>query len=386
MYIRLAYAESTPYARVTYVHTIIVCIRPETGCHTIYVFLVKLLGVGLPAMSARHAAAHARLALHRLTPAKWNTHFRFVMRALPFDKRRAEARMTVRTPMLCYICGSGCDSAAHILVCPVVKAARHLISERVRIVLSKDPMETLLAQAPGGDPLLTMVIVTLNWAVWHLRTTFFSTLRETPGERASAERIANCTLMNLRLEGDRTPTTVQRLVALATQPPDSVAVAFTDGSEKDGQCGAGYTVQAPGLEREDYSHHLGEGGTNNDAEMAALQGALRRLLVLHREGRFKRAILFSDSACCLGYLLLGWRCPIQNLGLARETRRLYHLALKRFDLRLYWIRGHSGIPGNERADELARKGMEGATSGSGIDDGAVSAATRGRGPCQLHFA
>ena len=40
MYIRLAYAESTSYARVTYVHTIIVCIPPYTGCHTIYFFLV----------------------------------------------------------------------------------------------------------------------------------------------------------------------------------------------------------------------------------------------------------------------------------------------------------------------------------------------------------
>ena len=324
--------------------------------------LHKLLGTGATVVKARHAAAHARSTIHRLTPAKWNTHFRFVMRALPFDKRRAEAHMPVRHPMCCYMCGVGQDSAAHIFECLVVQEARALLKLKTQMDITDEPEEVALAKAPSHYPLHTMLIVTLNWAVWHLRTTFFATLLKPPPTGTAAERIVDCTLHHLRLEGDRTPGTVQRLVALATQPPKTVAVAFTDGSEKDGRCGAGFTVEAPGRTIEKYSHYLGLGGTNNDAEMGALKGALRRLLELQRAEGFKQAILFSDSACCLGYLIHGWKSPIQDLVMARETRRLYHLAQRRMDIRMYWIRGHAGIPGNELADDLARQGMEGRTT------------------------
>ena len=58
-----------------------------------------------------------------------------------------------------------------------------------------------------------------------------------------------------------------------------------------------------------------------------------------------------------------------HLVLARETRRLYHLAQRRMDIRMYWIRGHAGIPGNELADDLARQGMEGRTTAEWLNTG-----------------
>ena len=154
------------------------------------------------------------------------------------------------------------------------------------------------------------------------------------------------------------------MVALANQPPPGVAVCFTDGSRlDDGHAGAGYTILIPGFGEEGHADYLGR-CDNNEAEMEAILRSFRRLIARHREGWRGRGILFSDFAGCLGYLLLGWATKVRA-ALARETRRLFHLASKLFTLMLYWVRGHSGINGNEKADALAEEGvLIGRTGGS----------------------
>ncbi len=54
----------------------------------------------------------------------------------------------------------------------------------------------------------------------------------------------------------------------------------------------------------------------------------------------------------------GWktaaRKPVKNEDLWRELDEI----VGRQDIEWRWVKGHSGHPGNERADELANRGVE----------------------------
>ena len=54
----------------------------------------------------------------------------------------------------------------------------------------------------------------------------------------------------------------------------------------------------------------------------------------------------------------GWRTadkkPVKNDDLWKRLE----LAIETHDISWHWVKGHSGHDGNERADELARRGME----------------------------
>ena len=53
----------------------------------------------------------------------------------------------------------------------------------------------------------------------------------------------------------------------------------------------------------------------------------------------------------------GWRTaskkPVKNVDLWQRLEK----ALDRHEVSWFWVKGHSGVPGNERADELARRGI-----------------------------
>ena len=58
-----------------------------------------------------------------------------------------------------------------------------------------------------------------------------------------------------------------------------------------------------------------------------------------------------------GWKKRGWRTasrqPVKNVDLWQRLE----LALDRHEVNWHWVKGHSGVPENERADELARKGI-----------------------------
>jgi ribonuclease HI len=59
----------------------------------------------------------------------------------------------------------------------------------------------------------------------------------------------------------------------------------------------------------------------------------------------------------------GWRTaakkPVKNIDLWQRL----DAAAARHDVSWHWVRGHAGHPENERADELARKGLEDTRNG-----------------------
>jgi ribonuclease HI len=93
------------------------------------------------------------------------------------------------------------------------------------------------------------------------------------------------------------------------------------------------------------SEYLGN-GTNNIAELTAIQRALEAVPPDQRE---REVVIHADSAYAIGLLTQGWKAKA-NQALVAELRAL---AAGFPRLRFVKVKGHAGIPLNERADQLA---------------------------------
>lgn len=135
--------------------------------------------------------------------------------------------------------------------------------------------------------------------------------------------------------------------------------AFTDGacSGNPGPGGWGVVLRWGGHERELFG---GEPQTtNNRMELMAAISALESLT------RRSEVVVTTDSTYVLkgitewvpGWKVRGWRTsskqPVKNVDLWQRLDE----AVARHDVRWEWVKGHNGHPENERADELARRGI-----------------------------
>lgn len=134
-------------------------------------------------------------------------------------------------------------------------------------------------------------------------------------------------------------------------------IVFTDGacSGNPGPAGLGMMLEADGrvVERSEY---LGS-ATNNIAELTAILRALEELdsPELERAGGEKRpAEIHTDSQYSIGVLQKGWKAKANQelVAVVREKLRAHRGAV------LVYVKGHAGHPGNERADELARRAIQ----------------------------
>jgi ribonuclease HI len=100
--------------------------------------------------------------------------------------------------------------------------------------------------------------------------------------------------------------------------------------------------------------------TNNRMELTAAIRALEALkrpcrVDLHTDSAYLRSGITTWLA---GWKKNGWRTadkkPVKNIELWQELER----AAVPHDIRWHWVKGHAGDPMNERADELARTGMQ----------------------------
>jgi ribonuclease HI len=88
--------------------------------------------------------------------------------------------------------------------------------------------------------------------------------------------------------------------------------------------------------------------TNNVAELTAI---LRAVEVV--PPTVPGLIVHTDSKYSIGVLTKGWKAKVNQELIARTKV----LLAKRPQVQLAYVPGHSGVPMNERADELAREAI-----------------------------
>ena len=127
-------------------------------------------------------------------------------------------------------------------------------------------------------------------------------------------------------------------------------VAYTDGacSGNPGPAGSGMVVIAPDGKIHEGFEYLGVSSTNNVAELTAI---LRALEAIPKDA--ESVAIHTDSKYAIGVLTQGWKAKA-NQELIAKTRAVL---AARSNVRLVYVPGHSGVPMNERADELAREAI-----------------------------
>ena len=163
-------------------------------------------------------------------------------------------------------------------------------------------------------------------------------------------KVYRASLQNLESTGDAAddrPIEFDTAVAPPSAAiPEDAVVIYTDGActGNPGPMGIGAVVMAGG-ERLEISEYLGV-GTNNIAELTAI---LRALESVPDELRERPVLVHSDSSYCIGLLSKNWKAKA-NTELVAELRAL----LREFRAPSFIkVKGHAGIPENERCDELA---------------------------------
>ena len=137
--------------------------------------------------------------------------------------------------------------------------------------------------------------------------------------------------------------------------PESV-VCFTDGSLLEGKAGAGVLIQHDKEVLEE-SYALGAHVTVFQAEVCALSRCASTLV--DREVRGKSITIFTDSQAAIRAL---HQVEVKS-ALVRDCLGAVNLLGEENRVTVAWVPGHTGIKGNEVADQLAKAGSQSAFFG-----------------------
>ncbi|EJF90540.1 ribonuclease HI [Bartonella tamiae] len=135
---------------------------------------------------------------------------------------------------------------------------------------------------------------------------------------------------------------------------------YTDGacSGNPGPGGWGAILRWKDIERELYGgeHQT----TNNRMELMAAASALNALKEPCSVDLYTDSVYVRDgiSSWIDGWKKNNWRTSAKKNVKNEDLWKMLDLARMRHDVRWHWVKGHAGHPENERADALARKGVE----------------------------
>lgn len=166
--------------------------------------------------------------------------------------------------------------------------------------------------------------------------------------RASARNLTPVATDNAPIELDVGEPAPDRSKQQPTALPADAIQVWTDGGcrPNPGPGGLGVVIVDNGTQKE-ISEYLGE-STNNIAELTAILRGLEAIT-----DRKRPVVVHSDSAYSIGLLTQAWK-PKANVELVAKLRAL----TKQFsDLRFVKVAAHTGIPLNERVDQLAMEAI-----------------------------
>ena len=136
---------------------------------------------------------------------------------------------------------------------------------------------------------------------------------------------------------------------------------YTDGACRGNPGPGGWGALLKHAGKEKTLHGGEEATTNNRMELTAVIRALECL-----KGNKWPIEITTDSKYVLqgitewieGWKRKGWRNaskkPVMNADLWMQLDEL----VQQFEISWLWVKGHSGHPGNEQADELANRGID----------------------------
>ena len=137
-------------------------------------------------------------------------------------------------------------------------------------------------------------------------------------------------------------------------------VVYTDGGCRGnpGPGGWGAVLQFGEHEKEIYGYDAET--TNNRMELMAAISALELLsrsceIDLTTDSQYVRQGILEWMD---GWKKRGWKTAAKKPVKNKDLRERLDAAVQSHNIRWHWIKGHSGHPGNERADDLANRAMD----------------------------
>ncbi|UFU06038.1 ribonuclease HI [Ruania halotolerans] len=110
--------------------------------------------------------------------------------------------------------------------------------------------------------------------------------------------------------------------------------------------------------------------TNNRMELTAVIEGLRTLntscdITLHVDSSY---VMNGMKSWLPGWKRNGWKTAAKKPVKNEDLWRALDEQVARHSVQWVWVKGHSGDPGNERADQLANKGVDSLTQNGLVGD------------------